>query len=166
MNARVRRLLVALAVLSACMSGCAAPQAAVDLIAVAREGLTGAKEAEDQQHACLMANLQAKIGALDAAFDADVRLAEAGGIQTADGEPVTLSSQWVISARKGYSAARGAIAEQMQSAEAVHFIRQDNLQAADEALHMAEQLIIEHSLLGQRIRQALAKAKEELTDGE
>ena len=166
MNARVRRLLVALAVLSACLNGCAAPQAAVDLIAVAREGLTGAKEAENQQHEYLMANLQAKIGALDAAFDADVRLAAAGGIQTADGERVTLSSQWVISARKGYSAARGAIAEQMQSAQAVHFVRQDNLQAADEALEMAGQLIVEHSLLGRRIRQALAKAKEELTDGE
>ena len=165
MNARVRCIVVVLAV-AVCQGGCSAPQAAADLIAFARDGLTGAKQAQDQQHEYLMAGLAGRIAALDAAFDADVRLAEAGGIRSADGEPVALSAEWVISARKGYSAARGAVAEQMRSAQAVHFIRQDNLQAADEALHMAEQLIVDHSLLGRRIRQALDKAREELTDGE
>ncbi len=165
MNARGRRLLVALAFLTALLNGCVAPQAALDLILVAREGLTGAQAAETRQHEQLMADLAVRIDALDVAFDADVRLVEAGGIKTADGEPVALSSQWVISARKGYSAARGAVAGQMQAAQAAHFTRQDNLRAADEALDMASQLIIERSLLGQRIRQAMANVKKELTDG-
>lgn len=166
MNVRDKRLLVLLTLSGLLLNGCSAPPAALDLIAVGREGLSGAQQADAQQHEQVMANYQAQIAALDAAFDADVRLVEAGGIKTLDGEAVVLSSQWIISARKGYSAARGAIADQMQSAQAVHLVRQDNLRAADEALDMAGELIIDHSLLGQRIRQAMANARKGLADGE
>jgi len=165
MNTHVRARLVGLTFIVALLAGCSGPQAALDLIAVAREGLTGAKEVQARQHEQLMSDNEAKLAALDAAFDADVRLVEAGGITKADGEPVALSSEWVISARQGYAAARDALAEEMNMAQAAHLINEDNLQACDEALEMAGELIIQRSLLWQRIRQLLANARKETTDG-
>lgn len=165
MNARGKRLLAAWAFMAALLTGCSAPQATLDLITAARKGLAVAQEAEAQQHQQVLGQLRANVGSLDAAFDADVRLVVAGGIESLGGEPVTLSAEWVISARKGYAAARDAIADQMSSAESAHLIRQDNLQASDEALEMASQLIVQHSLFGQRVRQALLNAQQELSHG-
>jgi len=129
--------------------------ATLDLIAVARAGLADARQAQQQSHEALLRQFVQQQAALDAAFDADVRLAEAGAIRDAQGQPVALDARWVIAARKGYVAARDATARQASDAQAVHATRQDNLAAADEALQMAWTLIVEQQGLNLRMRQYL-----------
>lgn len=135
------------------LPGCATPTATVDLLRVAREGIGSAQTAQAQMHRQQQQLTEGQLRALDAAFDADVRLVAAGGVQTASGEPVTLSPQWVISARKGYVAARDALAEQARRAEADHAVEMDNLAAAEEALRLAEELTVLQWNLGERFKQ-------------
>jgi hypothetical protein len=71
---------------------------------------------------------------------------------------VAFTPQWVISERRGYTAARDELGEQIRSAEAVHAVRQDNLTAADEALDMASQLIVAQWNIAQRLKAALLTA--------
>jgi len=144
-------LLIALALLA----GCSTPPATLELLAVARAGLADALEAQRVQHADTLGRLDAQSAALDAAFDADVRLVAAGGVQDADGNPVALTPEWVISTRQGYAAAVGALAEQRRLAEREHAIRADNLAAADEALEMAAELISRQSNMNEDLRQYL-----------
>ena len=149
-----RFLLAALCLLSP-LAGCEAPPATMELIAVARTGLAGAGEAEDQRHEQEQAHLAAQAAALDAAFDADVRLAAAGELTGADGERVALDAEWVISARKGYAAARDLLADEARAAEREHATRADNLRASDEALEMAQELIAERWAVGARVRRTV-----------
>jgi len=150
--------LAIVACLMTLLGGCAAPTATLDLIAVARAGLADARDAQRQSHETLIRQFSQQQAALDAAFDADVRLAEAGAIRDAQGNPVALDGRWVIAARKGYVAARDAVAQQAVAAQAAHATRLDNLAAADDALHMACTLIIEQQGLNIRMRQYLQKA--------
>lgn len=129
--------------------------AAVDLITVARVGLADARDAQRHQHERLMQRLGQRKVALDDAFDADVRLAAAGAITDADGEPVALTPEWIISARRGYAAARDIVAEQMISAEREHAVHMDNIAAADEALEMAADLLLRHAAIAEPIRRKL-----------
>jgi len=105
-------LCLAVAAAGALFAGCAAPPATVELVNVARQALADASELADARRADDLARLDELAGALDAGFDADVRLVAAGGLIGPDGQPVGLSPEWVISARKGYAAARGALADQ------------------------------------------------------
>ncbi len=159
-----RVALVAVAALG--MGGCGAPGATLDLITVARRGLALADQAEAGQHAELLGRLDAQVAALDAAFDADVRLVGAGQLATADGQPVALTPEWVISARKGYAAARGLLAEDRRSAEAAHATRLDNLKAADEALDLAAQLIARQWAVSEQVRQQLIEVHRRLSNGQ
>ncbi len=68
----------------------------------------------------------------------------------------------MISARKGYAAARDLLAEQLRSNESAHATRLDNLQAADESLEMATQLIIQQSAIADRVRMQLLEAQKKL----
>ena len=102
---------------------------------------------------------------MDVAFDADVKLVGAGKIEDASGQPVELTPQWVISARKGYAAARDLIGEKIRLAEALHATRMDNVRAADEALEMASQLVVQQSNLGLRIKQQLIAIQRRLVHG-
>ncbi|MGC9455380.1 MAG: hypothetical protein ACP5HU_11025 [Phycisphaerae bacterium] len=155
MTERIKLLL--LTVFLAASAGCH-QTAAVDLIAVAREGLADARLAEQQHHERYIRQLTRQMQALDDAFDADVRLAAAGQITNADGEPVALTADWVISARKGYTAAREIIAQQMLSADRAHAVRMDNLSAADEALEMACDLLLRQAAIAEPIRRTLLEA--------
>ena len=137
------------------LAGCTPPAATLELIAVARAGLADAKAAGRESHEALMRQFVQQQAALDAAFDADVHLAEAGTLRDAQGNPVAMDGRWVIAARKGYVAARDAVARQAVAAQAVHATRQDNLAAADEALQMARDLIVEQQGLNLRTRQYL-----------
>jgi hypothetical protein len=146
--------------LTAC--GCSPPAATLDLLTVARMGLSSAKEAQQEQHSAILEHVRQRAGALDAAFDSDVRLAASGGIRDATGEPVALTAEWVISARKGYAAARDAMAREAQGADAAHAVRMDNLAAADEALQMAAQLVSLQWDLDARVRGQLLAAQRRL----
>lgn len=163
MERPVRTLLawpLIVAVLAAIVpGGCTAAPATLELITVARRALSEAKDTQAAQHAQLIQQMEAQQAALDAAFDADVTLAAAGGITDAQGQPVTFSPQWVISARRGYIAARDALAEQVRATEAAHAVRQDNLTAADEALDMAAHLIVTQWNIAERLKTVLLAAQ-------
>lgn len=147
------------------LPACSPPQASLDLITVARKGLAMARQAELDQHQQTAQHWQAQMATLDAAFDADVKLAASGQLKDAQGQSVTLSANWVIAARKGFTAARDAMAAQVTQDQANHAGRMDNLQASDEALDLAGQLILEQMALGTRTRQALVAAQNKIISG-
>ena len=157
MAGRLRALLCVLVVLivPALSAGCGAPPATMELIAVARKGLADASTLEKSRHAEALSRLDAQKAALDSAFDADARLVEAGKIQDAAGKPLPLSAEWVISARRGYAAARDALAQQRRRLQAENASHLDNLSAADEALAMAGRLILQHYALAGQARQII-----------
>ncbi len=157
---------VALAVLTALAGGCAAPPATLELISVARRALAEAKDAQAAQHAELIRQMEAQSAALDTAFDTDVRLAAAGQIADDDGKTVPFTPQWVISARKGYIAARDQIAAHIRAADAAHATRQDNLAAADEALDMAGQLIVAQWNIAENFKAHLITAQRSFAHGQ
>ncbi len=136
-----------------------------DLIAVARRGLDDARTAQQAQNQTIMKQYASQQSSLDAAFDADVRLAAGGQIKDAAGSAVTLTPEWVISARKGYVAARDAIAAQAQATQTANATRLDNLKAADEALDMATQLILQQQALGLRASQLLLSFQRKVAHG-
>ncbi len=136
--------------------GCGAPPATLELIAVAQEALSGASEVQSARHADELARLETVKKALDAAFDADAKLAEAGKILDSAGDPVPFTAEWVVSARKGYAVARDALAEQRSRLEAGHRTHLDNLAAAGQALELAKTLILQQSALTGRAREFLA----------
>ena len=152
-----------LAILLVCTvpSGCTAPAATLELIAAARKGITFATEDAAARQEEAISRLQAQTAALDAAFDADVRLVAAGQLADTDGKALALTAEWVISARKGYAAARGILAEQARSSEAAHAAAMDNLAAADESLDMAAQLIVSHWDAAERIKQHVLSLQKE-----
>lgn len=160
-----RTKVLCLCLLVSLLAGCGAPMATLDLMTVARQGLGSAEEAQIQQHEELLRQLKGQLAALDVAFDADVKLVGAGKIENASGQPVELTPQWVISARKGYTAARNLIGEKIRLTEAVHATRLDNIRAADEALEMASQLVVQQSSLGRRIKQQLITIQRRLVHG-
>ncbi len=75
------------------LSGCSAPTATLDLLTVARKGISSAADEEAHQHREIVKRLAAQMAALDSAFDADVRLVGAGQIRTGEGTPVELSPE-------------------------------------------------------------------------
>ncbi len=153
---RLRRVPALLALLGAGLFvGCGAPPATLELIGVAQKALRETSALEKERHAEELRRLESMKAALDAAFDADVKLAEAGRITDAQGRPVRLSAEWVISARKGYAAARDALSEQQQRLQAAQATHLDNLAAAAEALTLARNLILQQASLSGRARQFL-----------
>ena len=162
---RAVRILLPLLLLAG-LAGCGTPTATVDLVIIGRKGLSSAKTAEEKSHEEILTHLRGRMAALDAAFDADVRLVAAGSLKNADGKPVALDAEWVISARKGYAAARSLLAEQIRAAEAAHATRLDNLRAADEALEMASQLVVRQWSLSEKIKQQLMDFHRSLSHGE
>jgi tellurite resistance protein len=145
------------------LSGCSAPTATLDLIGVARRGIAQARRSEQDLHAAQLQRIDARINALDAAFDADVRLAAAGAIRDDEGDPVKLTAEWVIEARKGYAAARDMLAEQARQAAAAHVARDDNLLASDEALEMASRLTVQQWRIAEQIKQQLVSLQRRYT---
>ncbi|MBN1555673.1 MAG: hypothetical protein JXA11_13090 [Phycisphaerae bacterium] len=139
------------------LPGCATPTATVELIGVAKKTLASASQVRQNSHERIVQQYQAQQKALDAAFDADVRLVAAGELKNADGEPIPLSADWIVAARKGYSAARDLLSEQIQTEQAAHTVEQDNLAAAAEALRMAEELTILQWNVSERIKQQFLK---------
>ena len=160
------RMLTYLGIVAVLLGGCSGPTATLDLITVARKALTSAQQQQEACHAELMSHFDKQTMALDQAFDADVRFVAAGQVKDASGNPVALTSQWVISARKGYAAARDILAEEKRSAEAAHLVRLDNLRAADEAMEMASQLTIQQWSVTQSIKQHLISAQRRLIHGQ
>ena len=152
-------LWLAAAVAGTFPAGCTAPPATVELVNVARQALADASELADARRADDLARLDELAAALDIGFDADVRLVAAGGLAGADGKPVALSAEWVISARKGYAAARGALADQRTRRAAECAREKDNMAAAGEALEMTVQLILQQYAVGERLRNLLLSAQ-------
>ncbi len=158
----ISRLTFVIVLALAAPLGCAPPSASLELISVARKGLASAKEAQEAAHAQQARQWQLQAAALDAAFDADVKLAAGGQIVDAQGRPLAMTPAWVISARKGYAAARDLVAQQREAAAADHLVRMDNLAAADEALEMATQLVLQQLNVDTRVRQQLLDAQKRL----
>ncbi len=146
--------------------GCSAPTAAVDLISIARKGLASARKVQQQNRDQTLRNYQARITALDGAFDADVRMAEAGQLKDSEGNPVTLTVDWVISARKGYSAARTMLSEQNRRDQTVHATELDNIQTAEDALEMASQLIVLQWNVSERVKQMFLNLQRSFSNGQ
>jgi hypothetical protein len=146
------------------LAGCNTTAATLDLITVARRGVRLIQEDQNRQSAEIVQQLQRQAAALDSAFDADVKLAAAGQIKSADGKPVQLSPEWVISARKGYAAARDLLAEQIRLAEAAHAKQQDNLRTMDESLERASQLIVQQWAIAEQIKQHVLSCQRRLAD--
>lgn len=158
------RLLAAIVALAG-MAGCSPPAATMDLIAVARKGLSDAQATQVAQSQLIARQMASQQAALDAAFDADVKLAAAGRISDRDGKPMPLTAEWIVSARKGYIAARDAIAQQSQAHQAASLTHMDNLQASDEALDMAGQLILQQQGLNIRLQQQLMEFQRKAANG-
>lgn len=170
MYERVSRKLSVLLLAAALMglapaTGCQPAPATLELIAVTQKALTDAAEAEKENNAELHRRLADSQAALDAAFDADVRLAETGKIAGPASQPVALSAEWVISARKGYAAARDALTEDARRADAVHATRLDNLSAAGEALDMANRLTVLQYSVSERTKELLLTLQRRLFNG-
>ncbi len=157
-------VLAALAVIVT-TSGCGAPPATLELVSVAQKAISDASAYERDRHAETLSRLDGQSASLDAAFDADVKLIAAGGITDSTGKPIPLTAEWVISARKGYAAARDALARQRRRNQASHATHQDNLSAAVEALDLARMLIIQHSTLTGRARQFVMSLQRRFTNG-
>lgn len=158
------RIAVLLLLTTYLAGGCSAPSTTLDLITVARKGLISARRQADLQHAEIVDRLKGQAAALDSAFDADVKLAAAGQIITPDGKTVAFTPQWVISARKGYIAARDMLADQVRSAEAAHAAGQDNLKVADESLQMASHLIVQQWNVAEQIKQHVLSIQRSLVN--
>lgn len=157
-----RAALLCLSLAAAAAGGCSSSAATLELITAARKGINMTRSDDAARHDEDIQRLAAQAASLDAAFDADVKLAAAGQIRDAEGKPLELSADWVISARKGYAAARDMLAEQSRMAEASHRQQQDNLAAADEALEMASQLTVWQSDLSERLKQHLLSVQRSL----
>jgi len=142
-------------------AGCAGPSAAaLELIDAARKGITLARQAQENQHAALISQYRGRLASLDAAFDGDVKLAEAGRITTPGGQAVPLTARWVIEARKGYIAARDALSRQIQAAELAHRTNLENLKAAEESLQMAAGLILRQMNIHESIKTKVLSIRE------
>ncbi len=152
---------IALAAVAVLAAGCGSA-ATVDLITIGRAGLADARTAQMENHQEILDALASTADALNSAFDADVRLIESGGIVDPDGEPIALTGDWVISARKGYSVAMAALMANVRNAEAVHAVRMDNIAAADESLEMATQLMLRWSALSADAQGQLLTAQDKL----
>lgn len=161
---RINRLVIC-GLMAAVLAGCGAPSATLDLITLARKAMDSTRQGQLAQHSELMRQFKAQAAALDEAFDADVKLVAAGQIKDASGQPLSLSPQWVISARKGYVAARDIVSQQTRSAETAHATRIDNIKVADEALEMASQLIVRQWAISDRIKQELINVQRRLVHG-
>lgn len=142
--------------LIASIGGCSSPLAAGDLIAEARKALSDARQAQLDQHEQIVSGLRVQSNRLDDAFDTDVKLAEQGLLKDADGKSIPLTSDWIISARKGYAAAQHVLSDELRKADSQNAVRTDNLAAADEALDMAGRLIIQQADLSEQIKQRLS----------
>lgn len=162
--AEFRKLLLPLVALV--LPACQAPTATLDLLSVARQGLADARDAQTALHEQHLQQLAARQKALDAAFDADVRLVAAGQLQTPDGQPVDLTAAWVIDARKGYAAARDILASQARQAASVHATHLDNLNASAEAIDLAEQLITLQWSVAEPLRQQFMNLRRRLFHAE
>jgi hypothetical protein len=125
--------------------------------------VTQARAAQQAQHEEIQSRMQERTAQLDDAFDADVKLAGAGLLRkpmaaTAPADSsqvVSFTPEWVISARRGYAAARDAMARDARNEEIAHAVRMDNLAASDEALDMATQLIVRQWNLGQKLESSM-----------
>ncbi len=159
------RWILPVAALAMAIGGCGAAPAALELIAQAQKGLDQARRAQQAQHEQIVAQMESQSVALDDAFDRDVRLVEAGKITDSSGRPVEFDAEWVISARRGYAAARDVLGEQINRQQASHEDDADNLDAADEALEMAAELIVYQSSLTGRLKQRLLDIYGRLTQG-
>jgi len=165
MRTRHKVLLALVVAAAGALAGCSAPTATLDLITVARKGISMAKQGEVEQHAEVVKALATQLASLDTAFDADVRLVAAGQVADTQGKPLGLTAEWVISARRGYTTARDMLTGQVQATEASHTTRLDNLKAADEALDMASQLIVQQWAVTNRVRQELINIQRSLSHG-
>jgi hypothetical protein len=146
--------LIALVVLVAPI-GCSPPVATLDLIAQAQRSLTMARGALAATHAEQIKGIESQSAELDAAFDADVRLVASGQITDANPGapgPVKLTAEWVISARKGYAAAKKALTDKLVASQQTHATDLDNVQAGAEALDMARTLIVMQQNLSANIK--------------
>lgn len=155
----------ALAALLATLAGCGGSAASLELLAAARGGIALAREAELEHQQRYDRQLAAQAEALDAAFDADVRLVDAGRLLGPEGEPVRLTAAWVIAARQGYAAGQRALQEEARASAAAHAGRLDDLAATDEALEMAVELIAADAALADRVRVRLAQVRGRWLDG-
>lgn len=134
-------------------SGCATPTATTELIAQGMKGLEMARDAREQSYAIETKMYQQQLASLDAAFDADVKLIAAGGLTDKDGKAVEMTSDWVISARKGYSTAAGVIGKAMIQSHQAYATDLDNIAAANEALQLANELVVLQWNVGERFKQ-------------
>jgi hypothetical protein len=135
------------------LSGCSSPTATVQLIDIGLAGLDAARTAQQQQHDQLTQHLDRQLTALDSAFDTDVKLVAAGQLKTPDGQPVDLTAEWVIQARRGYAAARSLVQQQRRHEQQAHASELDNLRAAEEALRMARTLSVMQWNVAERFKQ-------------
>lgn len=156
---------VVLAIVLLALPGCRTPTATLELIAIGRKGLASARTAQQHHQADLLRHHKAQLAALDSAFDNDVRLVAAEQLKTADDKIIKLDAEWVISARKGYTAARTIMAERMRASQAAWAVEIDNVNAADEALEMATQLTVLQWNVGERIKQQFFKLTKDFLNG-
>lgn len=161
-DGNIRNLFLALSLpLLLVLSGCRTPAATLELIAIGQQGLASARQAETEYLQDRQEEYRRQIEALDNAFDADVRLVASGALKDDNDQSVELSPQWVMSARKGYSAARGLIEDQHRLTRDTHRVRMDNLDAAAEALDLAGMLIVQQWSVSEQIKQTYLKLTKE-----
>jgi hypothetical protein len=133
-------------------AGCGTLPATMDLVAVAREGVAGAQQAEVEHYAAQQRWLADRQLQLARAFDSDVRQVATGAIMRADGSAVAFDAQWVIDARRGYDVAVSMLHSQSLADMQAHHARLDNLAATDEALAGAHDLLSARWMLLQALR--------------
>lgn len=146
--------------------GCATPTATTELITQGIKGLQMARTAREQSYEIETKMYQQQLAALETAFDADVKLVSTGSLKDADGKPVEMTADWVISARKGYSAAVSAISTHVVKAQQVYATDLDNIAAANEALQLANELVVLQWNVGERFKQQFLQLQQRSTNDE
>lgn len=154
--------------LSMCLlcGGCATPTATTELITQGLKGLEMARSAREQSYAIETKMYQQQLAALDAAFDADAKLIASGGLKDKDGKAIEITADWIISARKGYSAAVGAVNNHMIKSQQVYATDLDNITAASEALQYANELVVMQWNVGERFKQQFLQLQQRSTKNE
>jgi len=146
--------------------GCTTPTATTELISQGIKGLELARSAREQSYTIETKMYQQQLASLNTAFDADVSLVSAGGLKDKDGKAVEMTAEWIISARKGYSAAVDSINEKMVKAQQVYSTDLDNITAANEALQLANELVVMQWNVAEKFKEQFLKLQQENTKNE
>ena len=139
------------------MTGCFGESSNLELIVAAQEGLLASERNQIKQNEEIIENYNTQLKQLDSAFDADVKLAESGKLLDESGKPITLDSNWIISARKGYSTGYKIIHNNLVAQQKFNRETLQNLESISQALEIIRQRSLLKSNMSATLRSQFEK---------